>query len=80
MRIRWIGHALRAESDIVVDARLSVVEAHKVTAAEHSLIHAVLRLTAAATVHLDHLPLAGHDTHQVLAHHVDRSVSVVSGG
>ncbi|MBB5937227.1 cation diffusion facilitator family transporter [Streptomyces zagrosensis] len=80
LRMRWIGHALRAEADIVVDAHLTVVEAHELAvAAEHALIHAVPRLTA-ATVHTDYLPAPGHDPHQALAHHGDRPAGVVSGG
>lgn len=72
VRMRWIGHALRAEADIVVDARLTVVKAHELAvAAEHALIHAVPRLTA-ATVHTDHAPTGGHDPHAALAHHGDR--------
>jgi cation diffusion facilitator family transporter len=68
VRMRWIGHALRAEAEIVVDPRLTVVAAHRVAvAAEHALIHAVPRLTA-ATVHTDHLPY-GADPHAALAHH-----------
>ncbi|MDJ0341754.1 cation diffusion facilitator family transporter [Streptomyces sp. H10-C2] len=67
VRMRWIGHALRAEADIVVDPDLTVVQAHELAvAAEHALIHAVPRLTA-ATVHTDHT--AGRDPHAVLAHH-----------
>ncbi|MEU7566960.1 cation diffusion facilitator family transporter [Streptomyces fradiae] len=72
VRMRWIGHALRAEADIVVDTRLTVVEAHELAvAAEHALIHAVPRLTA-ATVHIDPAPSAGHDPHAALAHHTER--------
>ncbi|MEU7135994.1 cation diffusion facilitator family transporter [Streptomyces sp. NPDC046261] len=68
VRMRWIGHTLRAEADIVVDARLTVVQAHRLAvAAEHALMHAVPRLTA-ATVHTDHTP-AGVDPHAALAHH-----------
>ncbi|MFE4960990.1 cation diffusion facilitator family transporter [Streptomyces sp. NPDC056653] len=68
VRMRWIGHALRAEADIVVDPQLSVVEAHSLAvAAEHALIHAVPRLTA-ATVHTDHTTHSG-DPHAALAHH-----------
>ncbi|MCX4545652.1 cation diffusion facilitator family transporter [Streptomyces sp. NBC_01565] len=68
VRMRWIGHALRAEADIVVDAHLTVVQAHALAAAaEHALIHAVARLTA-ATVHTDHTPV-GADPHAPLAHH-----------
>jgi cation diffusion facilitator family transporter len=70
VRMRWIGHTLRAEADLVVDPRLTVVAAHQVAvAAEHALIHAVPRLTA-ATVHTDHLP-HGADPHAVLAHHAN---------
>ncbi|GAB3975227.1 cation diffusion facilitator family transporter [Actinoallomurus acanthiterrae] len=68
VRMRWIGHALRAEADIVVDPHLTVVEAHELAvAAEHALIHAVPRLTA-ATVHTDHTD-HGEDPHHELAHH-----------
>lgn len=73
VRMRWIGHALRAEADIVVDARLTVVEAHEVAvAAEHALIHAVPRLTA-ATVHTDPTAPDGEDPHAALAHHTARA-------
>ncbi|WP_225849133.1 cation diffusion facilitator family transporter [Streptomyces sp. HPF1205] len=68
VRLRWIGHTLRAEADIVVDAGLTVVAAHQLAvAAEHALVHAVPRLTA-ATVHTDHPP-HGADPHAPLAHH-----------
>ncbi len=68
VRMRWIGHALRAEADIVVDPHLTVVAAHELAVeAEHALIHAVPRLTA-ATVHTDHTPVAG-DPHAPLDHH-----------
>ncbi|WP_435861115.1 cation diffusion facilitator family transporter [Streptomyces nigrescens] len=76
VRMRWIGHTLRAEADIVVDSRLTVVQAHALAvAAEHALIHAVPRLTAAtaATVHTDHTPddtPEGRDPHAALAHHI----------
>ncbi|MGW7418124.1 cation diffusion facilitator family transporter [Streptomyces sp. NPDC054863] len=67
VRMRWIGHALRAEADIVVDPQLTVVQAHELAvAAEHALIHAVPRLTA-ATVHTDHTHSAAQ--HAALAHH-----------
>jgi divalent metal cation (Fe/Co/Zn/Cd) transporter len=68
VRMRWIGHALRAEADIVVAPHLTVVQAHALAvAAEHALIHAVPRMTA-ATVHIDHRPVGG-DPHAALAHH-----------
>lgn len=68
VRMRWIGHVLRAEAEIVVDPRLTVVQAHeRAVAAEHALIHAVPRLTA-ATVHTDHVA-HGADPHAALARH-----------
>ena len=72
VRMRWIGHALRAEADIIVDPRLTVVQAHALAVqAEHALIHAVPRLTA-ATVHIDHITTPGaQDPHAALSHHPD---------
>lgn len=52
LRVRWLGHALRAEVDIVVDDHLSVAEAHAIAHhAEAHLLHYVPRLTA-ATIHV----------------------------
>jgi cation diffusion facilitator family transporter len=69
VHVRWIGHALRAECEIVVDAGLSVVEAHKIAVdAEHRLLHRVPRLSA-ALVHADPQPHAGSDHHEAVAHH-----------
>jgi cation diffusion facilitator family transporter len=68
VRMRWIGHTLRAEADIVVDPHHTVVHAHALAvAAEHALMHAIPRLTA-ATVHTDHIA-HGDDPHAPLAHH-----------
>ncbi|MGW0553827.1 cation diffusion facilitator family transporter [Streptomyces sp. NPDC002926] len=48
LRMRWLGHDLRAETSIVVDPALTVRQAHAVAlAAEHALLHTVRRLTAA---------------------------------
>ncbi|MDP3712536.1 MAG: cation diffusion facilitator family transporter [Mycobacteriales bacterium] len=53
VRARWIGHALRAECEIVVDSDLSLVAAHSVAEdARHRLLRDVPRLTA-AIVHYD---------------------------
>ncbi|MFE0131063.1 cation diffusion facilitator family transporter [Streptomyces sp. NPDC059037] len=71
LRMRWIGHRLRAEVAIVVDGDLSVRDAHEVAvAAEHALLHAVPKLTA-ALVHADPAPVPGApDPHATLAHHI----------
>ena len=51
LRIRWIGHTLRAEVDVTVPATLTVTEAHDLAHhAEQHLLDQVKRLTA-ATVH-----------------------------
>jgi cation diffusion facilitator family transporter len=69
VRLRWIGHQLRAECEVVVDADASAVEAHQVAVdAEHNLLHAVPRLTA-ALVHADPQAPEGGDHHAVLAPH-----------
>jgi cation diffusion facilitator family transporter len=53
VRLRWIGHRLRAELEIVVADDLSLVAAHRVAeATEHRLLHDVPRLHA-ALVHAD---------------------------
>jgi cation diffusion facilitator family transporter len=69
VQLRWIGHQLRIECEISVDADLTVAAAHGIAVdAEHRLIHAVPRLTR-AFVHAD--PNSGDDTdhHADLAHH-----------
>jgi divalent metal cation (Fe/Co/Zn/Cd) transporter len=68
LRIRWIGHQLRAEATIRVDAELSLVAAHEIADhAHHHLLHEVPRL-ADATIHVnpDGDP---HEHHPMTAHH-----------
>ncbi|OSZ55777.1 cation diffusion facilitator family transporter [Streptomyces pharetrae CZA14] len=70
LRLRWIGHRLRAEVAVAVDGEATVRQAHAIAvAAEHALLHAVPRLTA-ALVHADPAPVPGEpDPHLALAHH-----------
>jgi cation diffusion facilitator family transporter len=69
LRIRWIGHTMRAEVDVLVDYTLSVVQAHGIAAAaEHRLIHELPRL-GAATVHADPDGPATTDHHHQLTDH-----------
>ncbi|GAB2730996.1 cation diffusion facilitator family transporter [Streptomyces bullii] len=70
LRLRWIGHRLRAEVAVVVDGEATVRQAHRIAVeAEHALLHAVPRLSA-ALVHADPEPAPGEaDPHLVLAHH-----------
>ncbi|MGW5774142.1 cation diffusion facilitator family transporter [Streptomyces longwoodensis] len=71
LRLRWIGHRLCAEVAVVVDGEVTVRQAHAVAVdAEHALLHAVPRLTA-ALVHADPAPVPGEgDPHLALAHHL----------
>ncbi len=58
VKVRWIGHALRAECEVLVDEHLSVVEGHALAhAAETRLLTDVRRLTT-AMVHAG--PTSGH--------------------
>ncbi|TMR94578.1 cation transporter [Nonomuraea basaltis] len=69
VRLRWIGHALHAEVEILVAHDMSVVHAHAVAVeAEHRLIHELPRLRA-ATVHTDPHGPAGADHHAPLSTH-----------
>ena len=82
LRMRWLGHRLRAEVAIAVDGGLTVRQAHQVAVeAEHALLHAVPALTG-ALVHADPAPgpdsgpdggpdagAAQPDPHARLAHH-----------
>ena len=63
------GHQLRAECEMVVAPDITAIQAHQITvAAEHGLLHAMPRLSA-ALVHADPLPHDGADLHQALASH-----------
>jgi cation diffusion facilitator family transporter len=70
VRLRWIGHQLRAECEIVISPDCSAVQGHAVAVmAEHELLHALPRLNA-ALVHADPEPGArGEDFHALLASH-----------
>ncbi|MET8719177.1 cation diffusion facilitator family transporter [Streptomyces misionensis] len=71
LRLRWVGHRLRAELAVVVDGEATLRQAHAIAvAAEHALLHALPRLTA-ALVHADPAPVPGErDPHLALAHHL----------
>ncbi len=69
IKLRWIGHALRAECSVVVAAELTLVQAHQIAEdTEHRLLHDVRRLTA-ATVHTDPLDPDPHAHHAGTARH-----------
>ena len=66
VHVRWIGHALRAECEVVVDPALTLAEAHAIALeAEHRLLHQVRRLN---TVFI-HPDPEGPEHHALTAHH-----------
>jgi cation diffusion facilitator family transporter len=67
VRLRWVGHELWAECEIVVGGSLTAVEAHAVAVnAEHDLLHALPRLST-AVLHTDPRSPIGTEPHKVLA-------------
>jgi cation diffusion facilitator family transporter len=69
VQLRWLGHQLRAECEIVIRTAASAVEGHQVAvAAEHQLMHALPRLSA-ALVHADPQADDDVDYHAELATH-----------
>lgn len=69
VRLRWVGHQLRAECEIVVSGDITAIAAHEIAVnAEHGLLHALPRLSA-VVVHADPQPRHGTDPHAVLAPH-----------
>ena len=69
VRLRWIGHHLRADVEITVDSALTSVEAHQIAMrAHHALLHEVARLSS-AIVHVNPLSEGTVDHHAEIAHH-----------
>ena len=69
VRLRWLGHRLRAEARVTVDSTTSLVDAHRLShQVEHELVHGVRRLTA-ATIHTEPLAQDAAPAHDVIAHH-----------
>ena len=69
VRVRWVGHELWAEIEVVSDPALSLVASHAIAAeAHHRLLHEVPRLAEAVI----HTSPGGDDAsryHAVLSHH-----------
>lgn len=69
VRMRWIGHALRAEANVVVNMTRTVADGHAVAEdARHALLHDIPRLSD-AIVHVDPCGHDGSDPHHDAAHH-----------
>jgi len=69
LRLRWIGHRIRAEVGILVDSGLGIIEAHDIAnQAHHRLLHDVPKLDD-VTVHVSPSNTGGEDHHSLTAHH-----------
>ena len=69
MRLRWIGHRMHAEAEVMVDEGLSIGAAHDIAeAARHALLHEVPHLSS-AIIHADPCGHSGQDHHAPLEHH-----------
>jgi cation diffusion facilitator family transporter len=58
MRIRWVGHALRAEVDATVEPSLTLAEAHDLAHRAEAHLRSQVRRLTAATVHIS--PAGAH--------------------
>jgi cation diffusion facilitator family transporter len=68
LRLRWIGHRLRAECTVAVNPRLTIVEAHRIAEdARHRLSVNVPKIRS-AVVHADPEPAGGEEPHDVVGH------------
>ena len=69
VRIRWIGHRLRAEAEIMSDCDLTLARAHEIAEdAHHCLLHDVPRL-AEAIIHSNPCEHDGRKHHSRTEHH-----------
>ncbi|HEX4744155.1 MAG TPA: cation diffusion facilitator family transporter [Candidatus Limnocylindria bacterium] len=69
VRIRWVGHQLWADVEVIVNSERSLTDAHAIAEeARHRLLHDVPRL-AQVHVHVDPCTHAGADHHASTAHH-----------
>ena len=72
VRIRWVGHELRAEAEIMSDCELTLVRAHEIAEeAHHRLLHEVPRL-AGAIIHSNPCEHDGRQHHGPTEHHLRR--------
>jgi cation diffusion facilitator family transporter len=72
VRVRWVGHDLHAEAEVVSHCELRLSEAHDIAEeAEHRLLHELPHL-AGATIHTSPCRHGGRDPHTLTAHHKTR--------
>jgi len=80
VRVRWVGHELRAEAEIVSDAALTLADAHAIAEQAHlRLLHDIPRL-AQATIHTSPCGHDGRDHHATTAHHFPAKARTTAPG
>ena len=67
VRLRWIGHRLRAECEVIVDPEASARAAHQVAASAEQQLRGALPHLDGVTVHADPQLAAGAGQHALLA-------------
>jgi divalent metal cation (Fe/Co/Zn/Cd) transporter len=67
LRLRWIGHRLHAEGDLVVPADLTLAHAHHLAVAAELHLKAAISSIAAVTLHADPAPCAGRRHHSAVS-------------
>ena len=69
VRVRWLGHRLRIEAEVIVDRSRTIGEAHDIAeAGRHALFHELPHLDD-AFLHADPCDHDGSDPHAAVAHH-----------
>ncbi len=69
LRVRWLGHRLSVQLQIVVDGRLTTAQGHGIAeAVRHAIFHADSRISD-VSVHVDPFLADGTDAHITTRHH-----------
>ena len=77
VRLRWLGHRLQAELNLLVDQDLPTRESHRLAEEmRHALFHALPQLTS-VLVHVDPHSSDGYDHHASTVHHLSGSGTAV---
>jgi cation diffusion facilitator family transporter len=68
VRVRWLGHRMRAELSVAVDPALSVGQGHDIANIAHHELLEHLPYLSSATIHVDPANASGDEQHHVHAH------------
>lgn len=71
VRVRWLGHRLRAELNITVSPELSVAKGHEIAKEVHHRLLHQLRYLSNATIHVDPVGASGEAYHGIAQHQHD---------